>query len=147
MTPQAIADAGGYWDQYYGSEFIFGLGTEDILAALRQVPPSGTWIDLGAGSESLLWAIALDARRLIAIDHDEQRLHILRGYAGACQPRAAYQTALALCGRTADDFTDRCKRLVGTLAADCLTRPSLPLSAGCAGLLTQLGVAPLQGPG
>ena len=99
MNPRTIAGASKYWDQYYGSEFVFGLGTEHILAALRQVPPSGTWVDLGAGSESLLWSIALETHRLIAIDHDEQRLRILRAYADARQPRGAYRTALALCGR------------------------------------------------
>jgi len=34
VTPQTIAGAGEYWDHYYGSEFVFGLGTEHILAGL-----------------------------------------------------------------------------------------------------------------
>ena len=148
MTPQTIANASKYWDQYYGSEFVFGLGTEHILASLRQVPPAGTWIDLGAGSESLLWSIALDAHRLIAVDYDEQRLRILRAYAAARQPRPAYRTALTLCARSPADFTARCERLAGTLTADCLTSPCPPLSVGSAGLLTQFGLLGLTtGPG
>jgi hypothetical protein len=47
VTPQTIAGPSAYWDHYYGSEFVFGLGTEHILAALRRVPPAGTWADLG----------------------------------------------------------------------------------------------------
>lgn len=54
MTSQTIAAAGEYWDRYYVGEFFFGLGTEDILKMLLQVPPVGTWLDLGAGSESPL---------------------------------------------------------------------------------------------
>jgi hypothetical protein len=140
MTPQTIVGAVDYWEQYYLNEFIFGLGTEHILAALQQVPPTRTWIDLGAGSESLLWSIALDTHRLVAVDYDEQRLRILCAYADARQPRGAYRTALALCGRVPDDFTARCERLADTLVADCLTGPSLPLRPGCAGLLTQFGL-------
>ena len=140
MTPQTIAGASEYWEQYYGSEFVFGLGTEHILAALRQVPPTGTWIDAGAGSESLLWSIALETSRLIAIDHDEQRLRILRAYADARQPRDAYKTALALCDRSQGDFTVRCESLSAALVADCLNGPSLPLMPGSAGLVTQFGL-------
>jgi hypothetical protein len=54
MTPLTIASAAQYWERYYNSEFIFGMGTERILAVLRQVPPVMTWADLGSGSESLL---------------------------------------------------------------------------------------------
>ncbi len=55
-----------YWDRYYAQQFRFGLGTEDILAALMQIPPVRTWADLGSGSESMLWAIGLRAQRLVA---------------------------------------------------------------------------------
>ncbi|HEX3963913.1 MAG TPA: hypothetical protein VHZ03_45930 [Trebonia sp.] len=140
MTAQTIAGPSEYWEQYYGCEFIFGLGTEQILAALRQVPPTGTWIDIGAGSESLLWSIALETHRLIAIDRDEQRLRILRAYADACQPRAAYRTTLVLCDRTPGDFIARCESLSATLSADCLNGSSLPLRPCSAGLVTQFGL-------
>ena len=140
MTPQTIAGASEYWEQYYGSEFIFDLGTEHILAALGQVPSAGTWIDLGAGSESLLWSIALDTRRLIAVDRDEKRLRILHAYADSRQPRGAYRTALALCDRNQGDFAARCERLAATLAADCLTGQPLPLRPGFAELVTQFGL-------
>lgn len=140
MTTQAIAGAGEYWERYYAEEFIFGLGTENILAVLRQVPPVGTWADLGAGSESLLWSVALDTCRLVAVDRDEQRLLTLRAYAGARQPRGAYRTALALCGRAPGDFALRCDGLAATVAADCLTGPFLPLRPACAELVTQFGL-------
>lgn len=140
MTPQTIAPACEYWDQYYGSEFIFGLGTEHILSTLRQVPPVRIWIDAGAGSESLLWSIALDARRLVAVDRDEQRLRILRAYADARQPRGAYRTVLTLCDRPPGDFTACCESLSATLAADCLNGPPPPLKPCSAGLVTQFGL-------
>jgi hypothetical protein len=140
MTPRTIADADRYWENYYSSEFIFGLGTEHILATLQQLPPAQTWLDLGSGSESLLWSIALDARRLIAVDLDHHRLNLLRDYAAARTPRGAYQTVLDLCGLGQSDFAQRCGSLAVTVIADCLIGRPLPLQAGCADLITQFGL-------
>lgn len=148
MTPRTIADASRYWKRYYSREFVLGLGTEHILTALQRLPPAGTWLDLGSGSESLLWSIALDARRLTAIDLDPHRLDLLRGYAATCEPRGAYQTVLDLCGRNRRDFTQRCGQLAATVIADCLTGSPLPLRAGCVDMVTQFGLVGLtSGPG
>lgn len=140
MTPQTIAGAAEYWDRYYGEEFVFGLGTEYILRMLLKVAPAGTWLDLGAGSESLLWCIPLRARRLIAADADPQRLARLRAYAAAGQPRGAYRTALELCDRSPADYIRRCRALAATVAANCLTGRPLPFRTGSADLITQFGL-------
>jgi hypothetical protein len=143
-----VAAAHEYWDRYYGEEFIAGLGTENILAALGQVPPQRTWLDLGSGSESLLWSIPLQANHLIAVDLAPERLAILRAYAAAEQPRAAYRTVLELCGRTQADFTTRCRSLAATLAADCLSSTPLPFKPASVDLVTQFGLLGLTtGPG
>lgn len=139
-----VADAQQYWQRYYADQFCFGLGTEDVLAALMQVPPVNSWADLGCGSESLLWAIALRARRLVAVDADTGRLDILRRFAAAGQPRGAHTTALRLCGRTGpDEFAARCRSLSAVINADCLTGP-LPtdpmLAPGTFELITQFGL-------
>ena len=138
--PRTIVDAHQYWQRYYSGEFIFGLGTEHILATLRQLPPVRLWLDLGAGSESLLWSIPLDARHLIAVDIDPHRLVLLRDYAAARTPRGAYQTALDLCGRSRAEFTQRCGRLAAALVADCLTGRPIPVWDGNADLVTQFGL-------
>jgi len=145
MAARTIADADDYWNRYYHDTFIPGLGTEHILAALRQVPPRDLWLDLGAGSESLLWSVALDAHQLVAVDLDPLRLTLLRRYATSRRPRGAHQTALALCARDAGDFARRCERLTATIVADCLTGQPLPLHAGCADLITQIGLLGLAG--
>jgi hypothetical protein len=140
VTRHTIVGARQYWARYYSGQFIFGLGTENILAALQQIPPASTWLDLGAGSESLLWSIPLDAGRLIAVDLDSRRLALLRGYAVARQPRGAYQTALDLCDRSRADFTQRCDRLAATVIADCITGQPMPARDSCADLVTQFGL-------
>lgn len=141
---QTVASANAYWRRYYAEQFRFGLGTEDILAALMQIPPVGSWVDLGCGSESMLWAIALRARRLVAVDYDPQRLEILQQFVTADRPRGVHTTALRLCGRTdPDDFGMRCRSLAAVVRADCLAGllPVNPhLVPGSFALITQFGL-------
>lgn len=139
-----VAGAQEYWRRYYAEEFRFGLGTEDILATLMQIPPVDTWVDLGCGSESMLWAIALRARRLTAVDADPQRLGLLRRFVATGQPRGIHTTALRLCGRTQPDaFATRCRSLSAMIEADCLAAPlptDPPLTPGSFELVTQFGL-------
>ncbi|MFF4991499.1 class I SAM-dependent methyltransferase [Streptosporangium saharense] len=140
MNAHTVADADDYWNRYYSDEFVAGLGTEDILTALGDVPPARTWVDAGAGSESLLWAIPLTAAHLVAVDIDADRLALLRSYAATEDPRPAYRTVLDLCGRTEQDFAARCRSLAATLRADCLTGEPLPVADDSADLITQFGL-------
>lgn len=140
MTPRTVLDAGPYWNTYYGDTFRFGQATEHILDLLGQVPPVRTWTDLGAGSESLLWATALDARHLTAVDIDHARLATLTEFARAGRPRGIHQVALALCGRDPEHFTDRCRSLTSTLVADCLSPDQIPPTVLGTDLLTQFGL-------
>jgi hypothetical protein len=138
-----VAGAQEYWQRYYAQQFHFGLGTEDILAALMQIPPVDRWADLGSGSESMLWAIALRARRLVAIDVDPQRLTLLRQFTATGQPRGVHTTALQLCGRTDPDaFTTRCRSLTAVVQADCLgaLQADPHLVPGSFDLITQFGL-------
>lgn len=143
-TTGTVADAHEYWRRYYAEQFRFGLGTEDILATLMQVPPVDSWVDLGSGSESMLWAIGLRARRLTAVDADTQRLDILQQFVATGQPRGVHITALRLCGRTdPGEFTARCRSLSAVIKADCLTGPfpaDSPLTPGSFELVTQFGL-------
>ncbi|MBT8228124.1 MAG: class I SAM-dependent methyltransferase [Dactylosporangium sp.] len=140
-----IADADGYWRRYYHERFQFGQGTEDLVATLRTVPPVERWVDLGCGSESLLWAIALRATRLVAVDADPHRLVLLRQMAGTHRLRGVYRTALELCEHP-DPHTAWATRrasLHATIVADCLTGdpvadPRLPERGF--DLVTQIGL-------
>ncbi len=137
-----VADAHEYWRRYYAEQFRYGQGTEDVLTSLMHIPPVDTWVDYGSGSESLLWAIALRARRLIAVDLDPARLDILRQFAHSAQPRGVHTTALRLCGRSDPDaFASRCQSLTGLVLADCLTgRVPTELAEESLELVTQFGL-------
>ena len=107
---------------------------------LAGLPPAAVWLDLGAGSESLLWSIPLDVGQLIAADLDPDRLALLRRYAAAEQPRGAYRTVLEICGRGVADFATRCSGRTATVVADCLTKQPVPFRDGTASLVTQFGL-------
>ncbi|WP_062204396.1 class I SAM-dependent methyltransferase [Streptomyces sp. NBRC 109706] len=142
--PSTVLPAGAYWKRYYSDAFRFGLGTEHILATLNGLPPARRWADLGSGSETMLWAIALQADSLTAVDTDPRRLAILRAFTTAARPRGIHRTALQLCHRyRSEDFTARCRSLNATVRADCLTghtpvHPDLP--TGGFDLVTQFGL-------
>ena len=146
MTPAStILDAQAYRDTYYADTFHFGQGTEHILDLLTQIPAVRNWTDLGAGSESPLWACALAAARLTAVDHDPTRLAALAKAARTAQPRGVHRVALALTGTdpTTEAFATRCRPLPLTLTADLLTPVPHPPSlrhALEADLITQFGL-------
>lgn len=131
-------DAQSYWDSHYSDTFIFGLGTERILELLQKVPAVESWLDVGSGAESLLWACALSAKRLIAVDLDGERLTRLRDYAESDRPRGAYRTVLQLTGRTIADWPLVRSRLQDTRVADCLS--GHPPVSERAELVTQFGL-------
>jgi hypothetical protein len=134
--------ADDYWERYYAEEFLPGQGTEEIITMLAGIPPVTSWVDLGAGSESLLWAIPLRADRLTAVDLDPRRLALLHR-AATSPPRPAYRHVLQLCDRNETDFAARQASLTASVVADCLTghppdSPTLP-AAGFQ-LVTQFGL-------
>lgn len=138
-----IRDAQNYAETYYGDEFRYGQGTEDLLALLDALPPARSWVDLGAGSESLLWAIPLRAQQLVAVDRDPQRLALLHAAAQTAAPRGVHRTAMQLTGRSLGDWMARCRSLRETVPADLLVDelPRHPaLAHGAADLVTQFGL-------
>jgi hypothetical protein len=131
-------NADEYWQSYYADEFIFGMGTEEIIAMLAELPPVRSWIDLGSGSESLLWGAAIEAERLVAVDYDPERLELLKAAARSGEPRGAYRTALELAGRSVGDWPALGARISATYAADCLNGEA-PIDEQ-AELVTQFGL-------
>ncbi|WP_410650399.1 class I SAM-dependent methyltransferase [Amycolatopsis sp. cmx-4-54] len=131
-------DAHEYRDTYYARQFVYGMGTEQILAMLRTLPQVGSWLDLGCGSESLLWACALRAAGLTAVDLDPARLELLRVNATSAEAQGAYRTALQLGGRTQADWRSLCALVTDVRVADCLGGDAGDLPQ--ADLVTQFGL-------
>ncbi|WP_216892588.1 hypothetical protein [Nocardia alni] len=142
MTAARAGAAEAYAARHYRDRFRYGEGTEQILAMLGSVPPVDRWADLGSGAQTLLWAWAVNARTVIAVDTDPQQLHLLHQRASAASLDPVHDTVAHLCGRDPAEFADLCATLTATAWADCLTtpieHPGLP--AASFGLVTQFGL-------
>lgn len=58
-----------YFNDYYGSEFRRGQGTEEILEMIHNYSKDGTLIDFGSGSNIYFWLLAFkDISKVICID-------------------------------------------------------------------------------
>lgn len=66
LDPRKLAYFQAYQNEYFNQAFLPGQGTEEILDALAAVPAAGDWLDLGAGTSTLFWAIAVPGPRSIA---------------------------------------------------------------------------------
>ena len=49
-----------YFNEYYGAEFKFNQGTEQILDMINNYSISGTLIDFGSGSNIYFWLAAFN---------------------------------------------------------------------------------------
>ncbi|MGW5383972.1 hypothetical protein [Nocardia sp. NPDC003963] len=141
--PGARTAAELYAEHHYRDRFRFGEATEDILAMLSAIPAVNRWVDVGSGSQTLLWALALTPGAIVAVDADPLRLQLLHRTAEVATPGPVHTTAAQLCGRGPRDYTDRCRRLTACLPVDCLTgtppaHPLLPLAGF--DLVTQFGL-------
>lgn len=127
-----------YWRNYHDREFIHGMGTEHVLQALTEIPAADTWADIGSGSESLMWACALDVHTLAAADSDGDRLRLLEQNRSLADPPRTYQMAMHMAGRSADHWSAVRTMNVETAVVDCLSgKPPFQRSFD---LVTQFGL-------
>jgi hypothetical protein len=59
LNPQRIAYFREYLRRYFNHSFVYGQGTEDILVLLKNNQKNGDWLDVGAGTSTLFWSLAL----------------------------------------------------------------------------------------
>lgn len=66
-----------YFIENYAAKFRKKQGTEQILAAISKYSREGSWLDLGCGSNSFFWRIAMPEKiALTGIDISEDALKI-----------------------------------------------------------------------
>lgn len=65
LDPQKVRYFQAYQNEYFNQAFLPDQGTEEILDALAAVPTAGDWLDLGAGTSTLFWALPVSGLRSI----------------------------------------------------------------------------------
>ncbi len=96
----ASDDVLAYYSEYakrnFSEDFIPGMGSEDVLRILAACGPRRRWLDVGAGTSSWFWALAVDCTGLACLaDVRIEPLIILERTASDRAFPSAYQQAAA----------------------------------------------------
>ena len=90
-----------YLDDYYNSAFIYGQGTEHILAMAARHAPGGHWLDIGSGTSALFWATAFKGiKSVTCADLVPEALFVFDRFRASSAVPVCYQEALKIAGNT-----------------------------------------------
>lgn len=68
-----------YFKKYYGSEFKKNQGVENILEMIQNHSVKGSWIDLGAGSNTYFWSAAFrEIQEICCVDKTKESFLITK---------------------------------------------------------------------
>jgi hypothetical protein len=110
-----------YRETWYRDRLVPGQGTEEILDTLARHGRGERWLDLGAGTTTLLWSLALDGVTSIACaDLVAEALATLEAFAQSQEVPPCYADALARMGRTAAHLAAMRDRIDRYLVFDAL---------------------------
>lgn len=92
-----------YLDDYYNSAFIYGQGTEHILAMAARHAPGGHWLDIGSGTSALFWATAFrGVESVTCADLVPEALFVFDRFRASGAVPACYLEALKIAGNTVE---------------------------------------------
>jgi SAM-dependent methyltransferase len=126
---------------YYYDRFIPGQGAEAILEQLSRFGTRGRWLDLGAGTTTLLWSIPL--REISSIDCCDlvvEALAVLARFAESEDIPRCYADVLSAHGKTAEHLCAMRRKLRRFLVFDGLRPWPTVLAADRFDLITAFGV-------
>jgi hypothetical protein len=96
-----------YRTRYFFDRFVAGQGTEAILDLLARVPAPRNWLDLGAGTTTLFWAIPLKgAHSIDCCDLSPEALSLLSDFVASDEIPPCYREVLAMFGRDAGHLAE-----------------------------------------
>ncbi|WP_299085722.1 hypothetical protein [uncultured Ruegeria sp.] len=107
VTPDAARTAyfQRYLDEYYNAAFIYGQGTEHILAQAARHAPGGHWLDIGSGTSALFWATGFrDIESVTCVDLVPEALFVFDRFRASDAVPACYGEALSIAGNSADEL-------------------------------------------
>jgi len=89
-----------YLEKYYWDRFERGQGSDRLLELLETHQRAGRWLDLGCGTTTMLWALALQQATSLALnDLNREAVVVLREFAESNVAPPCYLQALGLVGR------------------------------------------------
>ncbi|HEU5217612.1 MAG TPA: hypothetical protein VFU23_03085 [Gemmatimonadales bacterium] len=139
LDPAKLEYHSRYFKTNYYDELRHGQGTEQILRMIwRHGGPSSRWMDLGAGTSTLFWAIPLSGVSSISCSEvSPEPLAVLRSFSESDEVPACYQQALEMFGRSPAHLAEMKRKLRRYYVFDALSPWHLEERFD---LITQLGL-------
>jgi hypothetical protein len=129
-----------YLAEYFNMEFVHGMGTEGILDALHGCPRAGRWLDLGAGTSTLLWSIPLRGIESVSCcDLVQEALAVLEEFVRGDKIPRCYWDVMWMYGRTAQDLRYRRELITEFLVFDTFRTWPRRLAERSFDLITAIG--------
>lgn len=147
LDESRVAYFESYLDEYFSGEFRTGQGTEHILGFLAKYGAGGRWLDIGAGTTTLFWALPLDrVETIVAADIVPEALVVLREFCKRKDPPACYRQVMNIFNKDHEHFSRMCESLTDYYAFDIFQDwPADVAKAGPFDMVTAFGVLGLGG--
>lgn len=141
LDPDRLKYFETYLRLYYYDRFIPGQGAEAILEQLHRFGPRGRWLDLGAGTTTLLWSIPLtEVSSIDCCDIVVEALAVLARFAESPDVPPCYADVLSAHGKTSEHLRAMRRKLRRFLVFDGLSPWPKLLAAERFDLITVFGV-------
>lgn len=141
LNPENLEYFETYRRLYYNDRFIPGQGTEAILDQLSRLGTHGRWLDLGAGTTTLLWSIPLmEIHSIDCCDLVVEALAVLARFGASEDVPPCYADVLHAHGRTPEHLHAMRRKLRRFLVFDGLSAWPEELASDRFDLITAFGV-------
>lgn len=77
LDRKLISEYLNYYRKYYGAEYRYGQGLDEITDIISRYSKQGTWIDLGGGTSSIIWLPAFNnIKKVYTVDKFEEAFYV-----------------------------------------------------------------------
>jgi methyltransferase family protein len=130
-----------YRAKYFFDRFVAGQGTEAILDLLTRVPAPQKWLDIGAGTTTLFWAIPLTGVHAIdCCDLSPEALSVLSDFVASDEVPPCYRQVLAMFGKDSSHLADMRRRFRNFIVMNAMSVWPPALSGGGYDLISAIGL-------
>lgn len=114
-----------YYRKYYGAEYRYGQGLDEITDIISRYSKQGTWVDLGGGTSSIIWLPAFNnIKKVYTVDKFEEAFYV-QEMVRKETPSGCYQHILDRFGKS---YEGLCCIPIEFIQADLLNNINIQLS-------------------
>lgn len=114
-----------YYRKYYGAEYRYGQGLDEITDIISHYSKQGTWLDLGGGTSTIIWLPAFNGiKKVYTMDKFEEAFYVQKMIRKEA-PSGCYQHILDRYGKS---YKSLSRIPIEFMQADLLENINIPLS-------------------